>query len=120
MNRAFEFFEKDKAPEWEPRNDYFTFYQKLNHLKHTQPALAAGVEGAPMTVYAVTSPELYVYSREKDGHGVTVMLNLSTTEQPVEFTDATPDVTGMKDYFSTEDASIPATLAPGQYIVFVK
>ena len=120
MNRALEFFEKDKAPEWEPRNDYFTFYQKLNHLKHTQPALAAGTEGAPMVVYATTSPDLYVYSREKDGHGVVVLLNLSNADQTVEFTDTTPDVAGMKDYFTTADAALPATMTPGQHLLFVK
>ena len=45
LNRALEFFVKDTEPTWEPRNEFFTFYQKLNALKHNQAALKAGVEG---------------------------------------------------------------------------
>lgn len=29
MDRAFEFFKKDTAPEFEPRNEYFTFIRNL-------------------------------------------------------------------------------------------
>lgn len=58
MNRAFEFFEKDKAPTWEPRNAYFTFYQNLNRLKHTQHALAAGLEGGEMVNLPTTSNDI--------------------------------------------------------------
>lgn len=39
MDRAFEFFVKDVPPTFEPRNEYFTFYQKLNALKHAEKAL---------------------------------------------------------------------------------
>lgn len=65
MNRAFEFFEKDKAPTWEPRNAYFTFYQNLNRLKHTQHALAAGLEGGEMVNLPTTSNDIIAFSRER-------------------------------------------------------
>lgn len=120
MNRAFEFFEKDKAPSWEPRNAYFTFYQNLNRLKHTEHALAAGLEGGEMVSYATSSPDLIVFSREKDNSKVVVLANLGKEESAVKFTGKTPKVDGMINFFTEEDAQLPATLAPGQYLVFIK
>ena len=119
MNRAFEFFEKDKAPQWEPRNEYFTFYQKLNNLKHNQKALAAGHEGGDLVSYATQSPDLYIFSREKDGSKVVVLTNLGKADTAIEFTGEKPEVTGMQNFFTGEEAAIPASLAPGQYLVFV-
>jgi len=120
LNRAFEFFEKDKAPEWEPRNRYFDFYKKLNNLKHSQSALEAGINGGEMTRYATESPDLYIFSREKENSKVLVMVNLGKDEQQVKFsTESTPDINGMTDYLSGEKASLPATLTPGAYKIFV-
>lgn len=120
MNRAFEFFEKDKAPSWEPRNAYFTFYQNLNRLKHTEHALAAGLEGGEMVSYATASPDLIVFSREKDNSKVVVLANLGKENTEVKFSGKTPKVDGMINFFTEEDAQLPATLAPGQYLVFIK
>lgn len=120
MNRAFEFFEKDKAPSWEPRNAYFTFYQNLNRLKHTEHALAAGLEGGKMVSYATASPDLIVFSREKDNSKVVVLANLGKENTEVKFSGKTPKVDGMINFFTEEDAQLPATLAPGQYLVFIK
>ncbi|MDE7153474.1 MAG: alpha-amylase [Muribaculaceae bacterium] len=119
MNRAFEFFKKDNAPEWEPRNDYFTFYQQLNALKHAQPALRAGEVGGEMVRYATTDPNIYVFSREADGQTVTVLVNLGASEAPVQFTAEAPQVEGMTDYFNTTQAKLPEALAPGEYVVLV-
>ena len=119
MNRAFEFFEKDKAPQWEPRNEYFTFYQKLNGLKHNQKALAAGLEGGELVSYATASPDLYIFSREKDNSKVVVLTNLGKNTADVTFTGTTPAVDGMVNYFTSEAAAMPASLTPGQYLVFV-
>lgn len=120
LDRALEFFEKDKAPQWEPRNEYFTFYQKLNNLKHSQKALAAGLEGGELMRYATSSPDLYIFSREKEGSKVTVLTNLGKEEAAVEFSGDKPEVKGMKDFFSGTDAAVPASLKPGEYLVFVK
>lgn len=121
MNRAFEFFEKDKAPQWEPRNEYFTFYQKLNALKHNQKALNAGVEGGKIVNYPASSADILVFAREKDGSKVITMVNLGKEATAVEFAQDgnLPDVNGMIDYFSGQDAEIPSTLAPGEYKVFI-
>ncbi len=120
LNRALEFFVKDTPPQWEPRNTFFTFYQKLNALKHDHKALAAGTKGAPMTRFMTESPDVYVFSRELDGDNVTVFVNLSATEQPVKFTGDAPKVEGMKDYFSGNDAVLPLTMAPGAYFIYTK
>jgi len=119
MDRAFEFFEKDKAPQWEPRNEFFAFYQKLNNLKHSQHALAAGLEGGELVSYATSSPDIYVFSREKDGSRVVVLTNLGKEDSSVEFTGDKPDVKGMKDFFTEADAAIPSTLKPGGYLIFI-
>lgn len=120
MNRAFEFFKKDKAPEFEPRNEYFTFYQKLNALKHNEPALRAGIEGGEMVRYATTSPDLYVFSREVNGRPVYVFVNLGAEEQEVSFTETAPSAEGLTEYFSGKAAELPAVLKPGEYLVWTK
>ena len=119
MNRAFEFFEKDKAPQWEPRNEYFEFYKKMNALKHSQEALAAGTAGGSIVKYETVSPDLLVFSREKDSSKVVTMVNLGSEEQAVEFKGAKPDVSGMKDYFRGEPADVPMSLEAGEYLIFV-
>ncbi|MDE6772127.1 MAG: alpha-amylase [Muribaculaceae bacterium] len=119
MNRAFEFFEKDKAPQWEPRNEYFTFYQNLNNLKHTQKALAAGTEGGKLISYPAKSDDIIAFSREKDGSKVVVAANLGNEKTSLEFAADAPAVAGMKDFFSGADAAIPESLNPGEYIVFI-
>ena len=122
LNRALEFFEKDTPPEWEPRNEFFTFYQKLNNLKHTQKALSAGIEGGDFVSYATSSRDLYVFSREKDDSKVLVFVNLGGEgELPVEFTtDNKPTLDDLYDYFSGGDAAMPTSMKQGEYLVFVK
>lgn len=118
MNRAFEFFEKDKAPEWEPRNAYFDFYKTLNTLKHKHPALAAGsARGGKMLRYATKSPDLYVFERQLGNDRVVVALNLGKADAPVSFTGAKPDTASLTDIFTGKAGAIPATLTPGQYVV---
>ncbi len=119
MNRAFEFFEKDQAPQWEPRNEYFTFYQNLNRLKHTQEALAAGLEGGELVSYAAGSPDVIAFSREKDGSKVVVLANLGNADNEINFQGNAPATEGMINFFTGEEAAIPATLTPGQYLVLV-
>ena len=121
MNRAFEFFKKDTAPEFEPRNEYFTFYQKLNALKHSQPALKAGLEGGEMVRYATVSDDLYIFSRCKDEQPVIVMLNLGKDSAEVKYTaDAPKACDCLINYFTGEAEEYPTTLAPGEYRIYVK
>lgn len=121
MNRAFEFFVKDVPPTFEPRNDYFTFYQKLNALKHSEKALQAGVKGGDMHRYRTTSPDLYVFSRSAEGSSVLVMVNLGSKEADVVYSGEAPAAGIYRyDYFKGAESRHPAKLAPGEYYVFTK
>ena len=120
MNRAFEFFKKDNAPQWEPRNEYFTFYQTLNRLKHQNRALLAGEQGGKMVRYPTTSDDLYVFSRTADDHTVLVMVNLGAKAQKVKFTDKTPSVEGLTNIFDAKAVKLPKKLNPGEYYIFAK
>ena len=120
LNRTLEFFVKDKAPEWEPRNSYFDFYKKLNELKHTQAALRAGEEGGEILRYATSSPDLYAFSRSKDDSKVTVIVNLGSKDEEITFTSAAPQLgENTIDFFSGEKAVLPSTLKPGEYCVMI-
>ncbi len=119
LNRALEFFEKDVPPTWEPRNQYFVFYQKLNELKHTQEALNAGNAGGEIVRYPTKSDDLYIFSREKNGSKVVTMVNLGADPQAVEYVKDAVNVDGMIDWFSGSEEANPTELAPGEYRVFV-
>lgn len=118
MNRAFEFFVKDVPPTWEPRNEYFTFYKTLNNLKHSEPALRAGVLGGKMDRYPTTDPDLYIFSRTAKGRTVTVFTNLGSEEAKIEYTGAKPANTEGLDIFTGKTSAYPTSLAPGQYAVY--
>ncbi len=122
LNRAFEFFKKDEAPQWEPRNEYFTFYQKLNELKHTQEALYAGEAGGKMKRYPTQSHSLYAFSREKGDSKVFVVVNLGEHADYISFSETMPGFPDMIDFFTGRKAEIPedTLLEPGDFLVFVK
>lgn len=117
MDRPFEFFEKDKAPDF-TENAYTRFYRTLNALKHSRPELAAGTQGAPMTRYATTDPNIYIFERNLDGSRTIVGVNLGIDEQAIQFTGAKPSLSNATDIFTGTAATLPSTLAPGAYFIF--
>lgn len=120
MNRALEFFKKDVPPVWEPRNRYFEFYQKLNHLKHTQPALQAGIDGGAVVRYPTESDDLYIFSRSVDNTTVYVFANLGSVTTDVKYKDAAPE--GDKttvNFFTGATEQFPSSLQPGEYKIYV-
>lgn len=121
MNRAFEFFQKDTPPTWEPHNEYFDFYSKLSHLKHTQKALDAGVEGGELIKLNATSPSIYAFERKKDNSDVIVITNLGNEAARVQLEGA-PDLAEGEwiDFFNGTSANYPETLEPGAYTVLIK
>lgn len=120
LNRAFEFFKKDEAPAWEPRNEFFTFYKKLNELKHGQAALKAGTAGGEIVRYATVSNDLYIFSRSAEGSTVITFANLGNTEQPVEYTGEAPaGADKMANFFTGATEEFPTSLKPGEYKVYV-
>ena len=118
LNRALQFFEKDKAPQWEPRNDFFTFYQKLNELKHSKKALRAGDEGAPMMRYPTASDDLYIFARGEGDDMVLVMTNLGAEAADVAYAADAPAVTEAVDFFTGKKEALPTRLEPGEYHVY--
>lgn len=120
LKRALEFFKKDTPPVWSPRNGYFEFYQKLNHLKHTQPALQAGIDGGEMVRYPTESDDVYVFSRTVDNATVYVFVNLGSEELPVKYTYEVPEGNYTTiDFFDPSKSEFPTMLKPGEYRVFV-
>lgn len=120
MDHAFEFFEKDNAPQWEPKNEYFTFYQTLNNLKHRRPELAAGIGGGDVKIYPTVSDDLFIFSRNVEGHTTLVGVNLGKENTPVRFKGAAPAVDGMLSVMdATTVKSLPTELAPGEYFIYV-
>ncbi len=120
LNRALEFFKKDTPPAWGRRNRYFEFYQKLNHLKHTQPALQAGTYGGELKRYPTDSDDLYVFSRSVDNATVYVFVNLGQEELPLKYVGVVPEGNRTTiDFFDPSKNEFPQTLAPGEYRVFV-
>jgi len=120
LNRALEFFVKDNPPQWEPRNNYFNFYKKLNELKHSQAALAAGKQGGEMKRYPTTSDDLYVFSRSVDGSTVVVFVNLGGEPAGIEYTGEAPDPSAANfNFFASAPGGYPSELAPGEYAVFI-
>lgn len=117
LNRAFEFFIKDTAPEWEPRNTWFDFYQRLNSLKHSRTELAAGHDAGALTSFATESPDVYVFERRADSKATVVAVNLGPDAAPVKFTGVAPGTKGAVNAITGEAASLPASLESGQYII---
>lgn len=117
LNRAFEFFVKDQAPEWEPRNRYFDFYAKLNDLKHRRPELAAGHKAGSVKSYSAGSPDVYVIERRAGDKATVVAANLGPASARLDFAAGAPDTRGAVDAMTGAPASMPESLDPGQYVV---
>ena len=115
MDRAFEFFEKDTPPDW-TMNEWFTFYQTLNELKHKEEALAAGTQGGEMVRYFTQSPDAYVFSRSKNHSSILVYLNLSNTKVDLNFKDQQP--AGNYTELFTGEKQLPVSLEPWEYKVY--
>lgn len=80
LNKRLRFFEKDTI-DW-TNMPYADFYRTLNNLKTKNKALWNGTEGGPMVqVTKGQNPNVFAFSREKDGHKVLVILNLSAENQ---------------------------------------
>lgn len=122
FNHAFEFFEQDSIQPKYEANDFTTFYETLNSLKHRNRALDASV---PADFYSATDPDILCFVREvanPDGsdNKVMVVANLSNEKAPLVLKAKGIDVNDLTDVFSGEKAVMPAELEPWQYVVFAK
>ena len=124
LDRRLEFFEKDTVDGLtDPQcgAGWRELYTDLCRLRHTNAALAAGEDIAPM-IYMEGAPEdVMAFTREKDGRAVFCLFNLSAEPQTVVVTDAVAG--GYKtlaggEYALTADSSI--LLAPWQWMILTR
>ena len=114
MNRAFEFFEKDEAPDWNSGKEVTAFYKKLNELKHSRPELAAGSKmGAKLEVLPTATNDVIAFRR---GNVMTIANLGKTAVKPFK---KAPSVKGMTNWMTGAPAALPKTMAPGEYLIFV-
>ena len=121
LDRALEFFKKDIAPQWEPRNRYFEFYRNLNALKHRRPELAAGEKGGRFTALKTSSPNVVAFKRVLGRKATLIAANLGTEPARPFACDkcAASAVEGAVDAFSGEKPSeVNPELKPGEYILY--
>jgi 1,4-alpha-glucan branching enzyme len=117
FNHAFEFFKQDITPDYSA-NKYTTFYTKLNDLRHRNAALWCDIESAKMQRYTTANPNVYVFSRERNGQKVVVVANLSNSTAKVKFNGKAPAVKGLVNYFTDEAAAMPKQLGAWEYLLF--
>ena len=114
MNRAFEFFEKDEAPDWNSGKEVTVFYKKLNDLKHSRSELAAGSKmGAKLEVLPTATNDVIAFRR---GNVMTIANLGKTAVKPFK---KAPSVKGMTNWMTGAPAALPKTMAPGEYLIFV-
>lgn len=120
FDHAFEFFEIDPVQPDYAATQLTSFYEMLNSLKHNHSALNASGQMDTMTVWNTTSPDLLAFTRsDAQGDKVTVIVNLSASDQQVTFTDLAPDPDGMINYFTGAPAQLPSHLSPWGFQVWV-
>jgi alpha-amylase len=87
MNKKrLKFFVKDTIA-WDGKNDMAPFYKTLLTLRKSNEALAADASYKRLATTANNS--IFAYSREKNGHKVIVILNLSPNPTVFSVTDVT-------------------------------
>jgi glycosidase len=116
FNHAFQFFKKDESPDYTP-NAYTSFYKALNRLKHRFAALKAG-NGGTLVRYPTSETQVYVFSRKSHDGTVTIMVNLSDKQVPVEFTRNNPKGI-FTNYFTHQAEAITTQLNPWEYKVYI-
>ena len=119
LKKRLSFFEKDMVPSW-AENSTTQFYKKLNQLKHTHPALQAGQGGTFKKYNTSANKELLIYSRERAGQEIVVMLNLSNKDIKYTSNDAIGRGS-YTDYFAGVNVpELPQSLKAWEYKVFVR
>ncbi len=124
LDRRLEFFEKDTVDGLtDPQcgAGWREIYTDLCRLRHTNAALSAGEDIAPM-VYMEGAPEdVMAFTREKDGRAVFCLFNLSAEPQTVVVTDSVAGgytTLAGGEYALTADSSI--LLAPWQWMILTR
>lgn len=122
LDRRLAFFEKDSI-NW-AKMDLVPFYTKILQLNRSNKALWNGTFGGKTEVLTdKSSKDLLVFTREKDGHKVLCVFNLSATEKPLKITN-TKIAGRYTDLFTGKKAKLKNELImniePWGYRVYVK
>ena len=99
-------------------NEFTAFYEMLNSMKHSNPALDADAPVENTQFVKASNPDVLTFTRTNGDNIVTVIVNLSNESVPLSYPGHQPIVTGLTNMFTGSDAELPATLAPWQYLVF--
>mgnify|MGYP003340510765 FL=1 len=103
--KRLQFFEKDPITSWADTSRY-TWYRKMNHLKHTHPALQNSPWGPKEMVLPVSggNDNIFAFKRSKFGQSITVIVNLSNQQQWIQ-------AVGDRNLDGTEKAYVSAPVA---------
>ncbi len=109
FNRRLEFFEKDQI-DWVDSLGYTQFYQELNHLRKSNPALYSQPNGGKLEeIKNSASHEVLSFERKVEGNTVVAVFNLSNNMHNVDFPGTThPELNEL------------IALGPWEYRIFVK
>ena len=114
--RPIQFFEKDPMSFKELKRE--KFYKTLLALRKRNPALSADAAFKKVTVGDPTA--VYAYTREKAGHKVFVILNLSSSEQAVSVKDKLLMGNPLNVFMGTKEpvSSKSWNIEPWGYVVY--
>ena len=119
MNKKrLKFFVKDTIP-WEGEKEMAPFYKTMLTLRRANPALAA--DAAYKKLKSSADAAVFSYLREKDGHKVAVILNLSKNPQKFTITDAAIDGEPLNVFMGVKEKVNTAhefSIEPWGYIVY--
>jgi len=106
LDKRLKFFEKDTI-DW-LKMDLVPFYTKLLQLNRSNKALWNGTNGGDVKfISAADEKKVLVFSREKDGNKVLVMINMSGNDQKVKLNN--PLIAGKyKELFSNTKVKLKA------------
>ncbi|MBR7799433.1 alpha-amylase family glycosyl hydrolase [Undibacterium fentianense] len=121
-NKALNFFDRDPI-EWKP-HPFKKLYTKLFQLKKTNKALWNGLEGGEMQrLNTGNDDQVFAFSREKAGHKIVAIFNLSPKAQTAEIKGVLAK-NGLSDFNTAAKAphgeQVKFELKPWEYKVFVK
>lgn len=117
FNHPFEFFVQDSVQPDYTANEFTTFYEILNSLKHKNTALNTNEPIERTNFIESVDPDVLTFTRQNGKDKIVVIANLSDKTSRVHYLRREPYVVGLTNLFSGEEASLPKTLAPWEYVV---
>lgn len=117
MNKQLRFFEKDTI-NWDKDCSMFEFYKSLLTLKKNNKALWNGEFGGAMKRIETSADDhIFAFSREKDGHQIITILNLSDKEIEFELSGELAD-NQLFELFTEKQITAQYKMQPWDYKVY--